>query len=144
MMEICHTFIISEEVLEELSKKDEIISFLGCNEKILYNTKINSIIFNKFSARYPQLGKGEVSVLCILIERNNSEDVCLFDDQKARNVADSLGKMKHGTVWFIEECYKKSIMDKNETLILLRNLRNQFFWLDKKILIDAIIRVANS
>jgi len=144
MIEICNTFILPEAVLNELTKKGEIISILGDNNKIQYNIKYNESMFSKISSRYLQLGPGEVSVLCIYNERNNCDDVCILDDHKARNAADSLRHVKHGTVWFIEECYSNKILTKEKTLQILRDIRNQNFWIDKKIIIDAIIRVSNS
>jgi len=141
MMEICHNFIVTKQVFNELKRGNEIMALIG-NGKFHKNIEPDEKSWKKTSFRFPQLGSGETSVLSVSRDCKSSEKVCLLDNKHARDAADLLHQDKHGTVWFIEECYKARIISKDEALIILRNIRNHSFWLDKKILIDAITRIS--
>ncbi len=80
--------------------------------------------FSKFSARYPQLGKGEIAVIIVARKwkEESKEFCCILDDKTARNVAEKIGLKCKGTIGTLKKLYENGKIKPEELKKKLKTL----------------------
>ena len=135
--------ILTNQVIEEINNKiDFLVKNIKKNGLIASDPDIN--LFNYLYNRYPNLGKGEISVLTIAIKRTYENSICILDDKKARYVAQKMNINHHGTLWLIDYLHKNKIIEKEKSINILEKIKNSIFWIDNKLVDDYIISILNS
>ena len=77
------------------------------------------------------LGDGELS--CMLSIGLNRADIMATDDRKARNCAKKEGIRLSGTLFLVEECVQLGLINDDEAIQLLQQMRSMGFWLSDRL-----------
>lgn len=102
---------------------------------------VNDTLYKKIKEQYLGLGKGEVSILSYYLSETDGEYCCIIDDNRARSVAESLGVIKHGTLWFIEKILENEMLCLDEACELLKSIRDTSFRISYTLINDSLVRI---
>jgi len=109
--------------------------------KISLGVSVNEDLFRKIKEQYIGLGKGEVSIFSYYLSNTDGDYCCIIDDNKARSVAESLGVIKHGTLWFIETILENEMLSLDEACELLKSIRDTSFRISYTLINDSLVRI---
>jgi len=140
----CNIFYIPKNVEDEIHNFDEIKNIINNKDKYICNMVPDDKIFNRIYNRYPSLGKGEISVMSLYLEKLDYDYCCLLDDDKARIIAESQNIKKHGSIWFIEKCYYWGFLSQNDALDFLNEVKSSPFRISRFLIDETISKVKNS
>ncbi|MBI5413406.1 DUF3368 domain-containing protein [Candidatus Peregrinibacteria bacterium] len=122
----------NELLAKESVEKDRLEKFL--KQKTIKIIKIKKL--RQFSAI---LGKGEMAVLNIAVEKKISD--VLLDDRRARSLAKLHGLTPRGTIWVILNAFKNGVIDKKETKSLIYNLPSKGFRIDEVLFMEILKKI---
>ena len=94
-----YNFIIPTPVWNELSQetRNALLNYIDDTIKI---EEVDPAKIRELSAAHPPLGRGELSVILLALEKDAT---AILDDNKARQAAKRIGLKLHGTLWLIIE-----------------------------------------
>jgi len=95
--------------------------------------------FEKLSKRYPWLHDGEISVLCLGMqkERQHARYICIIDE-RARTLKDKLHIRIHGTIGLLLWQKDRGELSKSECHVLYKRLKESSFRITEDILAGLI------
>jgi len=140
----CNNFIITQEVMAEVRDISDIVLLIENIKKFHTGYNCSSKSISDYQNPIPNLGLGELSVISCYFTCGKTSCCAILDDDKSRKKARSLGLTFHGTIWFIEECYKKGHLGKEKAIMILKKIGKTEFYIDQKILDEAIARIQDS
>lgn len=125
--------IVKNELLaKESVEKDRL-------EKFLKQENVTIIKIKKMRQFSAVLGKGEMAVLNIAVEKEISD--VLLDDRRARALAKLHGLTPRGTIWVILNALKNGMIDKKETKSLIYNLPSKGFRIDEVLFMEILKKI---
>lgn len=140
----CNNFIITQEVMGEVTDFADIVNVINNMNKFHTGYSSSPQSIQTYQNAIPNLGQGELSVISCYLNCGKNTCCAILDDDKPRKKAKSLGLTYHGTVWFIEECYRNGHLEKERAVEILNKIRKTEFYIDQKILDEAISRIRDT
>jgi len=95
--------------------------------------------FRRLSKRYPYLHDGEISILCLGLqkERQHARYICIIDE-RARNLKDKLHIRIHGTIGLLLWQKDHGELSRSECHVLYKRLKESSFRITEVILTGLI------
>ena len=95
--------------------------------------------FSRLSKRYPWLHDGEISILCLGLqkERQHARYICIIDE-RARNLKDKLHIRIHGTIGLLLWQKDRGELSKSECHDLYKRLKESSFRITEDILAGLV------
>lgn len=124
-----HDLRVCEAVHGELNKektRERLDKCKGLN----FPKNLEGLDTTSLQDRYPYLGPGEVNILALaLIHKKNGDDYfCIFDEKRARKVAESLGLSFMGTIGLLRELEREGLLPREERIQLEAKLAKSPFY----------------
>ena len=127
------------QVYDEIRKNPETFREFTAYGKFSVIPVNDKPCFEKLSKRYPWLHDGEISILCLGLqkERQHSRYICIIDE-RARNLRDKLHICIHGTVGLLLWQKDRGELSVSECHDLYKRLKESSFRITENILTGLI------
>jgi predicted nucleic acid-binding protein len=129
----------TQQVFDEIKKNpDTFREFIAYGRFSVIPVK-DDPCFKKLSKRYPWLHGGEISVLCLGLqkEREHARYYCIIDE-RARTLKDKLGICIHGTVGLLLWQKDREEISTGECHELYKSFLESSFWIIEEIVKELI------
>lgn len=132
-----YLIVIPDNVYEELCKNDETINKVNPyirEGSIIIIPGIKKDDLDKFKARHPTLGNGEISVILTAkdLSNRNKRYYAIIDDKKARKVAEKYGVKLSNTFGLLFALREKSLISEEYYLLIKEKFnKNKCFDVDR-------------
>ena len=126
---------ITFEVYEELSKCKELVKSLIEAMKRYPIDLIESEDYSKLRERYPELGRGELSVIA-----SAKGKIAFIEDRKAEKIAEEEGVMVFNIPVLLLVLKEKGLIDRSEIAQIIDDLKAKDGYLFKKEIKDELLR----
>lgn len=143
-LEICkkhgYSLSITKQVYEELKKNPETFKLFTACEGFLVIDNVDKQCMSRISKRYPWLHDGEISVLCVGIDKEQSGDSyhCIIDE-RARQLRSKYGIKVNGTIglllWQKEKLNELTSLECKE---IYDSIKCSSFWIKEDILKELL------
>jgi len=135
-----YSISITEDVHIELQKEVETYNRFKKYGKFEIFKNTNPECENKLQNRYPMLHKGEISVLCHSIEKNNQgiKTRCVIDEREARRLKDVLPVTITGTIGLIKWHKKNGRLSQDECIEIHKRISESGFRISQSILNEIL------
>jgi predicted nucleic acid-binding protein len=126
-------------VYEEISKNPESLRAFTAYGKFTVIPVDDKTCFQQLSKRNPWLHDGEISVLCLGLqkERQNARYICIIDE-RARNLRDKLHIRIHGTIGILLWQKDRGELSTDECHDLYKRVKESSFRITEDILVRLI------
>lgn len=134
-----YRLIITQQVYDEIQKNPDTLMAFTVYGKFSIIPVNDTPCFEKLAKRYPWLHKGEISVLCLGLqkEREHLRYICIIDE-RARNLKDRLHLRIHGSLGLL--LWQKQCRDltRDECHDLYKRVKESSFRIPEDILAELI------
>jgi predicted nucleic acid-binding protein len=129
----------TQQVYDEIRKNPETFREFTAYGKFTVIPVNNKPCFLRLSKRYPWLHDGEISVLCLGLqkERDRSRYICIIDE-RARALKDKLQIRIHGTIGLLLWQKDRKELSPGECHDLYKRFRESSFWISEEILAGLV------
>ena len=129
----------TQQVYDEIRKNPETFREFIAYGKISVIPANDEPCFNRLSKRYPWLHDGEISILCLGLqkEQQHARYICIIDE-RARNLRDKLHIRIHGTIGLLLWQKDRGELSKSECHVLYKRLKESSFRITEDILAGLI------
>lgn len=129
----------TEQVFEEIKKNPDTLREFNVYGKFSIIPVNDQACFQKLSKRYPWLHSGEISVLCLGLQKQQEKTryFCIIDE-RARTLKDKLNLHIHGTVGLLKWQKDCNDLSSGECDDLYKRFIESSFRITKDILVELI------
>jgi predicted nucleic acid-binding protein len=129
----------TQQVYEDIQKNPETLREFTTYGKFSIIPVNDEPCFKKLLKRYPWLHDGEISILCLGLqkERQHARYICIIDE-RARNLKDPLHIRIHGTIGLLLWQKDRGELSKSECHDLYKRLKESSFRITEDILAGLV------
>lgn len=129
----------TQQVYDEVRKNPETLQAFIEYGKISVIPVNDKPCFRKLSKRYPWLHDGEISILCLGLqkEREHVRSICIIDE-RARKLREKLHLRIHGTIGLLLWQKNRGVLSRTECHDLYKRLKESSFRITEDILAGLI------
>ena len=129
----------TRQVYDEIQKNPESFREFTAYGKFSVIPVNDEPCFKKLSKRYPWLHDGEISILCLGLqkERQHARYICIIDE-RARNLKDTLHIRIHGTIGLLLWQKDRGELSKDECHDLYKRVKESSFRIPEDILAGLV------
>jgi predicted nucleic acid-binding protein len=129
----------TQQVFDEIKKNPDTFREFAAYGKFSVIAVNDDLCFKKFSKRFPWLHSGEISVLCLGLQkqREHARYICIIDE-RARTLKDKLQIRIHGTVGLLLWQKDRKELSSGECHDLYKRLLESSFRITEEILAGLI------
>jgi predicted nucleic acid-binding protein len=143
VLDICisrgYRLTTTQQVYDEIQRNPETFREFTAYGKFSVIRVNDEPCFTKLCRRYPWLHDGEISILCLGLqkEHQHARYICIIDE-RARNLKDKLHIRIHGTIGLLLWQKDRGVLSTSECHDLYKRLRESSFRINEDILAELI------